>query len=47
VPLMGSGQIYCSAEARCQGSFVFLLLVTPPAGRGIVFIKLEKSNGRL
>jgi hypothetical protein len=47
VPLRGSGHGTCSTKARCRGSFVLLLLVTPPVGRGIVFIKLEKPNGRL
>jgi hypothetical protein len=47
VPSMGSRHSTCSAEAGCQGSLVLLLLVTPPARRGTVFIKLEKSNRRL
>jgi hypothetical protein len=47
VPSMGYGHNTCSAEARCQGSFVLLLLVTLPVGRGTVFIKLKKPNGRL
>jgi hypothetical protein len=44
---MGSRHSTCSAEAGCRGSFVLLLLVTPPVGRGTMFIKLEKPNGRL
>jgi hypothetical protein len=44
---MGSGHSTYSAEAGCRGSFVLLLLVTLPMGRGTVFIKLEKPNGRL
>jgi hypothetical protein len=47
VPSMGSGHSTCSVEARCRGSLVFLLLVTPPVGRGTMFIKLEKPNMRL
>jgi hypothetical protein len=47
VPSMGSGHSTCSVEAGCQGSFVLLLLVTLPMGRGTMFIKLEKPNGRL
>jgi hypothetical protein len=30
----------------CHDSFILLLLVTPPTGRDIVFIKLEKPNRR-
>jgi hypothetical protein len=45
VPLMGSEHSTCSTEVGCRGSFVLLLLVTPTAGRGTVFIKLEKPNG--
>jgi hypothetical protein len=47
VPSMGSRHNTCSAEAGCRGSFILLLLATPLAGRGIVFIKLEKPNRRL
>jgi hypothetical protein len=47
MPSMESGHSTCSAEAGCRGSSVLLLLVTPPAGRCTVFIKLEKPNGRL
>jgi hypothetical protein len=47
MPSVGSGHSTFSAEARCRGSFVLLLLVTSPSGRGIVFIKLKKSNGWL
>jgi hypothetical protein len=44
---MGSEYNNCSAEACCRVSFDLVLLVTLPMGRGIVFIKLEKPNGRL
>jgi hypothetical protein len=44
---MGFGHNTCSAEAGCRGSFDSVLLVTLPAGRGTLFIKLEKPNGRL
>jgi hypothetical protein len=47
VPSMGSGHSTCSTEAGCRGFFVLLLLVTLPVGRGTMFIKLEKPNGRL
>jgi hypothetical protein len=44
---MGSRHNTCTAEDGCRGSFVLLLLVTLPVGRGTMFIKLEKPNGRL
>jgi hypothetical protein len=44
---MGSGHSTCSTEAGYRGSFDLVLLVTLPMGRSIVFIKLEKHNGRL
>jgi hypothetical protein len=44
---MGSGHSTCYVEAGCRGSFDLVLLVTLPVGRGTVFIKLEKPNGRL
>jgi hypothetical protein len=44
---MGSGYSTCSDEAGCRSPFIFLLLVTPPSGRGTVFIKLEKPNRQL
>jgi hypothetical protein len=47
VPSMASEHSTCSTEARCRGSFVLLLLVTPSVGRGTLFIKLEKPSGRL
>jgi hypothetical protein len=47
VPSMGFEHSTCSAKVGYRGSFTLLLLVTPPAGRGIVFIKLEKPNTQL
>jgi hypothetical protein len=44
---MGSRHNTCSAKAGCRGSFDLVLLVTLPVGTSIVFIKLEKPNGRL
>jgi hypothetical protein len=44
---MGSGHSSCFAEASCRGSFDLVLLVALPMGRSIMFIKLEKPNGRL
>jgi hypothetical protein len=44
---MGSRHSACSVEAGCRGSFVLLLLVTLPMGRGTMFIKLEKPNEKL
>ena len=44
---MGSRHSACSAEAECRGSFVLLFVSHSPAGRGTVFIKLEKPNGQL
>jgi hypothetical protein len=46
VPSMGFEHSTCSAETGCRGSFVLLLLVSLPVGRGIAFINLEKPNGR-
>jgi hypothetical protein len=43
----GPGTVLALTEAGCQGSFDLVLLVTLPVGRGTVFIKLEKPNGRL
>jgi hypothetical protein len=44
---MGSRHNTCSADAGCRDSFDLVLLVTLPVGGIIVFIKLEKPNGRL
>jgi hypothetical protein len=44
---MGSRHSTCSAEAGCRGSFDLVLLVTIPFGRSTMFMKLEKTNGRL
>jgi hypothetical protein len=44
---MGSGHSTCSTKVGCRGSFDLVLFVTLPVGRSIVFIKLEKPNGRL
>jgi hypothetical protein len=44
---MGSGHSTCAVEASWRGSFDLVLLVTLPMGISTVFIKLEKSNGRL
>jgi hypothetical protein len=41
---MGSRHSACSAEAECRGSFVLLFVSHSPAGRGTVFIKLEKPT---
>jgi hypothetical protein len=46
-PSMGSRHSTCSTETGCWDSFDLILLVTLLLGRSIVFIKLEKSNGRL
>jgi hypothetical protein len=40
----GPGTVLVLPRLGAEVLFVLLLLVTPPTGRGTVFIKLEKPN---
>jgi hypothetical protein len=42
---MGLVHSTCSTEVGCRCSSALFLLVSHPAGRGTVLIKLEKPNG--